>query len=127
MELASDPARLFGCKERTIPFKYLGLLVGSNPRKLEFWKPIIDKVRSKLSLWKKKTLSFGGRLVLINLVLTSLPLFFMSLFKALKGVILKIDQLRRSFLWGKKKMAKIRWARVYLSKITGGLGVQNLE
>ncbi|PWA52463.1 Glycoside hydrolase, family 81 [Artemisia annua] len=66
-------ARLLKCKGEVLPFKYLGLLVSANMRKVSSWKTIIDKFQSKLSLWKAKMLSFRGRLVLIKSVMSNLP------------------------------------------------------
>ncbi|GKB94925.1 hypothetical protein Tco_0981062, partial [Tanacetum coccineum] len=42
------------------------------------------KVRSRLSSWKAKTLSIGGRLTLLKAVLGAVPLYFMSIYKAPK-------------------------------------------
>jgi hypothetical protein len=57
-------------------------------------------------------LSYGGRLVLINLVLSSLTMFMMSFFEISKGVIKKLDQYS-SLLWqggkGKKKYCLAKW------------------
>lgn len=64
------------------------------------WRPIIRKFQSKLSNWKSKTLSFGGRLTLIKSVLGNLPTYFMSLFKAPSGVLEELEKIRRRFLWG---------------------------
>lgn len=36
-------------------------------------KPIIDKFHSKLSIWKAKTMSFGGQLTLVKTNLCNLP------------------------------------------------------
>jgi hypothetical protein len=41
----------------------------------------------------------GGRLVLINSILSSLPIFMLSFFKILKGVREKIDYFRSRFFW----------------------------
>jgi len=35
-----------------LPFKYLGMIIGGNPRRCEFWNPIVNKIRSRLSRWK---------------------------------------------------------------------------
>lgn len=51
------------CRIDSLPFVYLGLPVGANPRRAETWRPIIDKVKRRLSSWKGKFLSFGGRVV----------------------------------------------------------------
>ncbi|XP_015938722.1 uncharacterized protein LOC107464306 [Arachis duranensis] len=42
--------RLWGCKEGTLPVKYLEVPLGANLRLVKTWKPIIDKVEEKLSL-----------------------------------------------------------------------------
>ena len=71
-----------GCEPASLPFTYLGVPVGSNMNLKKNWLPIIDRFKSKLSLWKAKTLSFGGRVTLIKSVLGSLPTFYFSLFVA---------------------------------------------
>jgi hypothetical protein len=55
------------------------------------WEMIEERIEKKLSSWKEKYLSVGGRLVLINLVLSSLPMFMLSFFEIPKGVLEKID------------------------------------
>ncbi|XP_015960974.1 uncharacterized protein LOC107484935 [Arachis duranensis] len=52
--------RVLGCKEATLPVKYLGISLGANPRLVKTWKPIIDKVEKKLSIWKAKVLNKAG-------------------------------------------------------------------
>jgi hypothetical protein len=42
------------------------------------WKVIEEKFEKKLSYWKGKLLSYGGRLVLINSVLSSIAMFMLS-------------------------------------------------
>jgi hypothetical protein len=51
----------------------------------------ISEEAQKLSSWKGKFLSSGGRLVLINSVLSSLPMSMMSFFRISKGVLEKLD------------------------------------
>jgi hypothetical protein len=53
------------------------------------WEMIEEHIEKKLSSWKGKYLSVGGRLVLTNSVLSSLPLFMLSLFEITKGVLEK--------------------------------------
>nr|GFC48720.1 RNA-directed DNA polymerase, eukaryota, reverse transcriptase zinc-binding domain protein [Tanacetum cinerariifolium] len=53
------------------------------------WDEIIDRVRRRLSKWKMKMLSIGGRLALLKSVLGSMPIFHMSLFKVPSGEKLK--------------------------------------
>lgn len=44
-------------------------------------------------------MSVGGRLVLINSVLTSLVMFMLSFFEVPKGVLERIDYFRSRFFW----------------------------
>lgn len=70
-----------------VPFKFLGVLVGVNPRRVSTWQPILDVIKARLTNWKSWQLSIGGRTTLINSVHSSLPLYFFSLFtKHLKSV-----------------------------------------
>ena len=38
-----------GCLVTSLPIKYLDIPLGANPRHLETWKPIIEKIKKKLS------------------------------------------------------------------------------
>jgi len=81
------------CKHGRLPFLYLGLLIGGDPRKLQFWHLLVDRICSRLSRWKCKNLSLGGRLVLLKSVLTSIPVYFLSFFKAPSGIISTLDSI----------------------------------
>lgn len=74
---------------------YPGVPMGANMRLKKIWKPIIDK----FMVWKSKTLSFGGRLILITAVLGNLPTYFLYLFAAPIGVLDQLEKIRRDFLW----------------------------
>ncbi|KAJ9560001.1 hypothetical protein OSB04_005161 [Centaurea solstitialis] len=104
-----------GCLGETLPFMYLGLPVGASMHKLCSWRPIMEKVRSKLALWKARTISFGGRLTLVKSVLGSTPLYFLSLFRAPSGVIGEIESIRRNFFWGEGVIRA-------LGRVAGGCG-----
>lgn len=72
-------ATLFlNCKAGSVPFQYLGLPVGANPRKRSTWKPVVDVVRTWLSCWKNKNLS---QIVLIKSVSFALIVYYLFLFK----------------------------------------------
>ena len=70
-----------------LPVKYLGIPM--HVRKLcnNDWKVIEQRIEKKLSSWKGKHMSVGGRLVLINSVLSSLAMFMISFFEIPKGVL----------------------------------------
>jgi hypothetical protein len=52
-----------------------------------------DRFESKLSSWIGKLLSYGDRLILINSVLTSLPMFMLSFLEIPIGVRKRLDFL----------------------------------
>lgn len=105
--------------------------IGANMKLAKNWSTIVDRFKAKLSLWKARNLSFGGRLTLIKSVLRSLPLFYFSLFKAPSKVIELLKGLRRRFLWGGiDSNRKIHWVaceKVAKPKKLGGLGVSDLR
>lgn len=64
--------------------------------------PVLEKLQRKLASWQHKYLSFGGRICLLKSLLSSIPSFYLSFFKAPRKVINKIISLQRNFLWGAK-------------------------
>ncbi|MCH82036.1 LINE-1 reverse transcriptase like [Trifolium medium] len=66
--------RFLHCSRASLPFTYLGLPAGANARSLSTWQPLIDKISRKLGSWKNKWVSMGGRVVLLNSVLNSIPI-----------------------------------------------------
>lgn len=126
-------ANILGCEVGVLPFKYLGGPVGANMNLKKHWKPIIDRFNSKLSSWKARSMSFGGRVTLIKVVLGSLPNYYLSLFKAPAGIIEQLEGIRRKFLWGVggsencRKIPWIAWDKITASKENGGLGVGSLK
>ncbi|GAU41584.1 hypothetical protein TSUD_271930 [Trifolium subterraneum] len=68
-----EAASVMRCKHGRLPFTYLGLPIGGDPRKLCFWHPLVEKIRKRLSGWMCKNLSFGGRLILLKSVMSSIP------------------------------------------------------
>lgn len=75
--------------------------LGYKHKALEIWDGILEKTERKLAKWKIYYLSMGGRLILINFVLDSLPTYVMSLFLIPAKVVKKLDKIkmRRKFLW----------------------------
>ncbi|XP_058733926.1 uncharacterized protein LOC131605606 [Vicia villosa] len=119
------------CSKEAKEFKFLGIRIGSNPRRLSSWKPLLDSFRRKLSSWKGRFLSFGGRITLLKSVLSSLSIFTLSFYKAPKKIIGEINKLQSKFLWGgveeKRKIHWISWKEVCKPLEKGGLGLRSLE
>jgi hypothetical protein len=92
LELACN---FLNCRRGQIPFKYLGLPVGANPRRLSTWEPMVASIRNKLNSWGNKHVSLGGRLVLIISVLNCIPIFFLSFLKMPVQVRKKVVRIQR--------------------------------
>ncbi|GKV30545.1 hypothetical protein SLEP1_g39346 [Rubroshorea leprosula] len=61
-----EAAGVLHCAVGVTPFRYLGMLIGGNPRRKKFWDPVVTKFCTKLAAWKSAVLSFGGCLTLLN-------------------------------------------------------------
>nr|GEZ32708.1 RNA-directed DNA polymerase, eukaryota [Tanacetum cinerariifolium] len=71
-----------------------GVMVGDNMSRLKAWDDIILKIKSRLSKWKVKTLSIGGRLTLLKSVLGASPIYAMSIFTVPRGVLKALESIR---------------------------------
>jgi len=82
---------LFGCKAGNFTINYLGIPIYYKKLRNCDWAKLEERFEKRLSSWKGENLSIGGRLILINLVLSSLPMYMMSFFSLLKWVLKKLD------------------------------------
>lgn len=77
----------------------------------------------RLSLWKGKHLSIGDRIILIKVVLSSLPVYFPSVFKCPVAVF-----IQKRFLWNddrdKRKFHLASWSQVCKPMAEGGIGIR---
>ncbi|KAJ0941986.1 putative RNA-directed DNA polymerase [Helianthus annuus] len=124
-------ANILRCRTGSFPFKYLGLQVGANMNLVRNWRPVIDTFKSRLSIWKANTLSYGGRITLVKSVLNALPTYYFSLFRAPVQVVKKLERLRRDFLWGStpehQRASWVAWNDIMAPKELGGAGLGSLK
>ena len=78
----NEAAAVLRCRAGKVSFVYLGLSIGGDSHRLIFWELLLRSIKSRLSGYNSRYLSFGGRLVLLKSVLTSLPVYAVSFFKA---------------------------------------------
>nr|GEZ12956.1 hypothetical protein [Tanacetum cinerariifolium] len=96
-EEVSDMANTNGCDAATFPLKYLGVPIGCNMARCSYWNDILLKFASKLSPWKARMLSVGGRLSLIKSVLGNLPSYYMSIYMMHVSIQKKLESMRNNF------------------------------
>ena len=75
-----------GCGIGSLPTTYLGLPLGPPHRAMGVWDSIEERFKRRLSSWKRRYISKGGRITLIRSTLSSLLVYFLSLFRMLKLV-----------------------------------------
>ncbi|GJR86928.1 hypothetical protein Tco_0210939 [Tanacetum coccineum] len=96
-------------KVEKLPIKYLGVPITSKRLGIKECKCLIDKVESRVTNWKNKSLTYAGRLMLVALVLESIHVYWASVFLLPMGVINNINRLitRIGQLNGLKKIPNL--------------------
>lgn len=117
------------CGVGSIPFTFLGVKVWINPRKKSAWKNTISKIQRRLYSWKGKYLSQRGRITMINVVWTNLPIYPISFYKAPKEILKEIINIQLSFSWGgeedKRKVFWVSYDSICKNKKEKGLGIKH--
>ncbi|KAL0292188.1 UNVERIFIED_CONTAM: Retrovirus-related Pol polyprotein from type-2 retrotransposable element R2DM [Sesamum radiatum] len=120
---------LMGFPEAVLPIKYLGVPLIASRLTVADCQPLIDRFNNRLAGWGHLLLSFAGRLQLIKSVLSSLHMYWSSVFILPKAVIKVIERRMRDFLWkgvSGTGYAKVSWLQVCKSKEEGGLGIRRV-
>lgn len=113
------------------PIKYLGIPLISTRLQIKDCHILVEKVKNRIGDWRNKSLSIAGLLQLINTVLSSMHVYWASIFIIPIAVIKDIEKLLRGFLWSqgdlKPGKAKVAWKSICLPKSEGGLGIRRLK
>ena len=80
--------------------KYLGLPSVIGKSKNQVFAKIKEKVGKKLSEWKEKMLSMGGKEILIKAVTQAISTYTMSCFQLQKWLYEDLERMERNFWWG---------------------------
>jgi hypothetical protein len=95
------------------------------------WKDVLDKFQKRLSRWKNKLLSVGGRLTLLNSVLSSLLTLCFHSLRSQKRCLKNETFRSQFFFWQnegqKKKYHLTKWDVLCTPKDHGGMGILNLK
>lgn len=71
---------MVGCEASSLPFMHLGMVVGHTMSRVSLWSGLLDWFSHRLSSWKAKSPSIGGRLTLLKSALGFIGTFSMSIF-----------------------------------------------
>lgn len=121
----------FPFESGSLPVIYLGLPLLTKRMNARDYSPLVARIRSRISSWTAKHLSFAGRLQLVGSVLYSITNFWMSAYRLPSACLKEINSLCSAFLWSGPVLsthkAKIAWEDVCKPKNEGGLGLKNLS
>jgi len=132
-QVVDSCVNILGCRREGFPQPYLGLPLSVNKLPMSAFNPYIQKVDRYLGSWQANLLNPMGRTVLINSVLDSLLVYFLSSLQLPPSVIQQMDKRRRAFLWSgdisdTTSAAKclVAWVSVCNPKELGGLGIKDM-
>lgn len=65
----------------------------------------MERVQKKMEGWEKSYISLGGCITLIKAAISNVLVYYMSLFKMLRKVVMRLEKCQRDFVWegGRKK------------------------
>nr|GEY08298.1 RNA-directed DNA polymerase, eukaryota, reverse transcriptase zinc-binding domain protein [Tanacetum cinerariifolium] len=108
-------------KSGKFPVRYLGVPLVAKKIGVKDYKGLIDKVKARIIDWKNNNLSYAGSTQLIASVLSSIQVYWASVFKFPKIVITDIEKLFKGFLWNKGDVQREKLSLVTLDNTTNEL------
>ncbi|GJW28226.1 putative gag-pol polyprotein [Tanacetum coccineum] len=111
--------------------RYMGVLLISTRLLYHDYKILVEKLESRINDWRNKFLSLAGRLQLIRSVLSSMHIYWASVFILPTCIMHDLEQLMRGFIWCQREMkkgkAKVTWDSMCMPKHVGGLGISRID
>ena len=80
-----------------LPKKYLGIPFFAGRNKAELWDTLIEKCQKKMEGWKGRWLSSVGRILMLQTVISAMPIFSMTCLDLPKKVICILEHKMRNF------------------------------
>lgn len=107
-------------------FKYLGVYLGDSNIQQKNWEGVIDKVEGKLKKWKwiHSQLSFRGRVLIINNLVTSTLWHRLSCVDPPVGLLSRLQTILVNFFW--EGLHWVPQSVLFLPKEDGGQGLVHL-
>ncbi|RVX14381.1 putative ribonuclease H protein [Vitis vinifera] len=126
-----DFALVLGYRIGKLPTSYLGFPLGAPFKSSRIWDAMKERFKKRPAMWKRQFLSKGGRLTIVKSILSSLSIYYMSLYVILSKVSLRLEKIQRNFLWEGEAFEKmphlVNWKIVRLGKKDGRLKIRNLS
>ncbi|XP_074297547.1 uncharacterized protein LOC141628284 [Silene latifolia] len=127
----TDILQISGFHRGSLPFKYLGVPISSKKLTKAEGQKLTDRIVARIRGWGTQHLTYAGRLTLVNSVLNTLHSYWASIFLIPNGILNKINNLCRNFLWKGSSEYKgapnVNWDQCCLPKEEGGLGIKDVK
>ena len=122
---------LLGFPEGQLPVTYLGIPLISSRLRNFHCNELLVRIEKRVGSWINRNLSYAGRLLLIQFVISSIQTYWTSHLFLPQQIIDKIEQMMRKFLWSGtilgSNAAKVAWDKVCKPKKEGGLGIKHIK
>jgi hypothetical protein len=114
-----------------MPFTYLGLPLGTTRTSVEVFLRFFNKIEMRM-MGMSKMLSYQGRLILVNSVLSALPTFYMCALKIPINLFEQVDKYRKHSLRSRGDVNRrggylVAWKKATRPKKQGELGIIDLR
>ena len=110
----------------SVKIKVLGVFIGPRDLEIDNWRPRITAVENVLSSWKQRSLSYGGRALVINALALSRVWYVASLIHMPTWVLSELCKLVFDFFW-KGKRDLVSRSVVVQSTCLGGFSVVDVK
>ncbi|GAA0184603.1 reverse transcriptase [Lithospermum erythrorhizon] len=116
--------KVTGFRKGSTPFTYLGIPIYKGKKQSFLFDDLIEKIRGRLASWSSNFLSFGGRLKLLQSVLSTLPNYYLQVMQMPAEVYTKIERIFNKYLWDGLPWCK--WQKVSAPFEEGGLNIRSM-
>ena len=106
--------------------KILGVFFGTVDVERDNWEPRLSKLDKTLSRWKSRSLSFIGKVLILNILALSKLLYVSRVLVPPKWVYSKLNSLIWPFLW-RARLETVARKSLICSVDSGGLGLKEFS
>lgn len=114
------------------PMNYLGVPLFTGAPKSAYFQYLFDRIKKKIASWRCSHFKKGGRIVLIQSVLASIPIYLLSVVTPPQSFFRRLEGSFANFLWdtrddGGFKHHWVSWKDLCLPFQEGGIGLRPLN
>jgi hypothetical protein len=119
-------AQMLNCNTGHLPLRYLVVLVHDKCMATSDLNYVAAKGEKRVPTWQSVGLSSGGKMILVESCLSSIPSYTMGVYALQEGVHQKMDTARANFFWHgpnmKRRYHMAKWDLMTTPKAAGGVG-----